>query len=302
VRTLLALAVLGLVIRSPKHQEQVESLGRPMKVSARLTFVPLPTFSITNIAASNGTITLSWSPGTNSSAYTVWCSTNSTGPWTVLVSPVTNTFLSFPITQPNCFYRIEQPPTNTITILDDDRFGVAATHVYWAAAWIETLTFGTNDCAVAEGCAEPGPRKLLRFPVTVWNPNNANYWYGPSGPYYFYDPCHHHFHLTNFSKFTLIGDTAQVTSRKMGWCVINFGKVLDLGWNTDPQPGSCNSPNLMPGWGDAYNVQPCMWFDITGLSDGVYTMKIELDPTKAYGFYTMSQHRIAITNTVITPL
>lgn len=225
------------------------------------------------------------------------------GHWHIFSGPLTNSRVTF-TTNNYRFFRVvgSNGLTNCITILDDDRFGTGRTDVYWMAAWIGYKTFTTNDCAVGEGCASPGYRKLLRFPVSIYNPSTNTFWSGPQGPFYYYDQCHRHFHITNFSAFTLLSDSGVVAgSVKMGWCVRSFGKLVDLGWNTNPPSSSCTSPVLMPGWGDTYNVQDCMWFDVTSLPDGIYTMRVELDPTGAYGFRQRSEHRVRMIGDVVVP-
>ncbi len=289
---------------SPKDTEHRASLGLAMQKSVP-AFVPVG-FTITNLIVSSGNVTLSWQQG--DPPFNIIGSPSPTDHWSVCYGPVTNPTATFPV-GPNHYWRVvcANALTNYITILNDNRFGSASNDVYWAAAWIDTKTFATNACAVLENCNAPGTRKLLRFPVTIWNPSTNTFWSGPVGDYYFFNPCHNHFHVTNFSRFTLLstnGESIQNTAavaQKMGWCVRSFGPLVDLGWNTNPPIYSCIQPNLMPGWGDTYNFQDCMWLDITGLPDSVYTMRVELDFTGAYGFKQSFQHDVKLTGTNVTP-
>ncbi len=295
----LTAATVFVLLHSPKGYEQAQSLGKPMQ-KVIPAIVPIG-FSITNFTVTGNTVILSWQAGATQAPWTVWGAPEPSGPWTVEISPLYAPSATFNAGS-NRFFKVQQPPTNTIAILETESFGIPATNsVYWAGAWIDTLNFTTNDCAVGEGCNPPGTRKLLRFPVTVWNPNAVDNFIGPTGAYFF-DPCHRHFHMTNFSEFSLTGTNGfSIASQKMGWCVASFGRLLDLGWNTNPAPRNCTAPQLTPGWGDTYSTQPCMWLDITGAPDGVYTLSITLDPTQAYGFYTVSSHDVRITGNSVVP-
>ncbi len=296
-------------LHSPKASEQRASLGSAMVRPAPL-FTPTG-FTITNLAIAGDQVTLAWQQGTP--PFNIIGTPSLTDHWSVCYGPVTNQTATFNAGQ-NHFFQVaggSQALTNLITILDTDQFGTATNDVYWAAAWIDVKTFTTNACAVLENCNVAGTRKLLRFPVTIWNPSTNCFWSGPVGDYYFFNPCHNHFHITNFSRFSLLSTNSGLSSvalakedaasQKMGWCVRSFGPLVNLDWNTNPPIYSCIQPNLMPGWGDTYNFQDCMWLDITGLPDATYTMQIELDPLGVYGFRQQSRHAVRITGTNVTP-
>lgn len=72
---------------------------------------------------------------------------------------------------------------------------------------IENRTFTSSDCAVVEGCATVGQRKLLRFDFSCWNAGDADAQLGsPSAkPQWFeWSPCHRHWHLKNFNNYRLL--------------------------------------------------------------------------------------------------
>jgi hypothetical protein len=142
---------------------------------------------------------------------------------------------------------------------------------------IDLKTFSPGDCAVQEGCAVPGPRKLLRFDFLSWNAGTMDLVMGAPSQrqqLYVWSPCHGHWHLRDFNTFKLFDCTGVVrTGAKQAFCLIDIVKI-------DPKAGprkfnDCNSnQGVTAGWADLYNAAlDCQWVDITGVADGDYTLE-----------------------------
>ncbi len=142
---------------------------------------------------------------------------------------------------------------------------------------IETKTFSTSDCAVAEGCAIPGTRKLLRFDFLCWNAGNADLRMGSPSQnpqWYEYSPCHRHFHLKQFNGYKVYDCRGRERKgNKQAFC-LEDSERLSAGPAT-PQFRDCNNnQGISAGWADLYGSGlDCQWIDITGLPDGDYAVE-----------------------------
>jgi len=153
-----------------------------------------------------------------------------------------------------------------------------------------THVFGTNDCEISEriGCAKVGSRRLLCFNMTIVNAWTNN-WAGPtitSRPdLFYYDTCHQHIHLVDWSIFSLLQGSRRLTvSGKMGWCLISGSPLLIGAVPYTNVNNYCTEPYLLKGWGDTYGANAaCMWLDVTEIKPGKYTLLIQLDPKDQYG-------------------
>src|SRR5439155_20351073 len=80
-----------------------------------------------------------------------------------------------------------------------------------------------GDCAVVEGCAEVGTRKLLRFDFLCWNPGDTAAHLGSpaANPQWFvWSPCHRHWHIKDFNYYRLLDCQGQVrVGRKQAFCL-----------------------------------------------------------------------------------
>lgn len=136
-----------------------------------------------------------------------------------------------------------------------------------------------TDCAIEEGCAEPGTLKLLRFDFLSWNksdvdldigsPDDHPEWYEDSA-------CHHHKHLKDFNTFKLYNckNRSVVRGEKQAFCLIDLKRMSDSA-RTSPQFSNCNiNQGVSAGWADVYNRNlDCQWINITNVPDGEYVLQ-----------------------------
>ncbi len=146
---------------------------------------------------------------------------------------------------------------------------------------VETRAFAADSCEVMEGCVNaPGPRKLLRFSVSI--PNLGR---GPvviPGPedapdLYQYDACHRHDHLIQFAQYALKDARGEVTAtgRKQGFFLVDLEPYC-MDAERANVPGT--EMRISPGWADIYvSTYPCQWLDITDVKDGTYRLHVGVD-------------------------
>lgn len=140
----------------------------------------------------------------------------------------------------------------------------------------QTRNFKLTDCAVVEGCALPGRRKLLRFDVAMPNFGTADLVVGDpaKNPDLFeWSPCHGHFHYKNFSEYRLRDNSGVVlTSHKQAFCFIDVIRYDDGA----PSNGyTCDNQGISVGWADLYNRGlDCQWLDITKVPKGNYLIEV----------------------------
>jgi hypothetical protein len=147
---------------------------------------------------------------------------------------------------------------------------------------ITVTTFAATDCEVVEGCAVPGPRRLLRFDTQTANVGTADLDLGPVPPpgvssgIFVWSPCHMHHHVVGFADFTVRDATGVVaTGHKQGFCLEDDVQIAP----GDPSHGySCNVQGISVGWSDFYDRGlPCQWVDVTDLASGTYTLEVVVD-------------------------
>jgi hypothetical protein len=142
---------------------------------------------------------------------------------------------------------------------------------------IESKTFAAGDCAVVEGCAEVGTRKLLRFDFLCWNPGDTAAHLGSpaANPQWFvWSPCHGHWHIKDFNDYRLLDCEGQVrVGRKQAFCLEDFRHIAG---GPASAHFTCGDQGVSPGWADVYEAGlDCQWIDITGLPDGDYVLEAE---------------------------
>ena len=149
---------------------------------------------------------------------------------------------------------------------------------------IVTRTIDLTNCAVVEGCASAGARRLLLFDVAMPNFGNADLVVGNprKNPSLFeYSPCHRHYHYKNFSEYRLKdGSNVVIRSHKQAFC---FEDVLRY-WNGYPKHGyNCNKQGISVGWADLYGKYlDCQWIDITDVNPGNYSIEVEINMAGAF--------------------
>lgn len=143
---------------------------------------------------------------------------------------------------------------------------------------ISNETFSKNDCAVVEGCAGIGDRKLLRFDFLCWNAGNADVRLGDPrrNPQWFEFsscPTHRHYHLKNFNGYKIFDCSGRERrGRKQAFCLEDSRHLSPHG-RTKPTY-TCDNQGISAGWADLYGANlDCQWIDVTGLPDGDYVVE-----------------------------
>src|SRR6266852_5592954 len=137
---------------------------------------------------------------------------------------------------------------------------------------ITPQTFVASDCAVVEGCAVVGARKLLKFDFLCWNAGNADVHLGSpqqNPQWYVFSPCHGHYHLKHFNDYALYDCKGkQRTGLKQAFCLMDVEKRSSP---AGTKKFTCSDQGVTAGWADVYGSGlDCQWIDITGIPEGEY--------------------------------
>ncbi len=169
-------------------------------------------------------------------------------------------------------------------------------------AWyVETKTFGTDSCAVAEACVDvSGVRKLLRFPTLTENTGTRDLVLGdPSvSPNLFgYAQCHGHYHFNGYATYRLVRADGSVvgTGRKQSFCL---GDSLHMSGSTYSPQYHCNYQGITAGWADEYVAAlDCQWIDVTNVPAGSYYLEVTVNPGRSLfeSNFTNNTARVPVT-------
>lgn len=165
---------------------------------------------------------------------------------------------------------------------------------------VQGATFARGDCAVVEGCAAGGARRLLRFAVGFKNVGKADLVIGdPNARPDLFEasPCHDHFHLKGAAGYELVNSAGSTVlrARKQAFC---FRDNVAFGANAGPAKFTCDFQGISAGWEDIYdNTLDCQWLDITGLAGGSYSLRITVNPDAVFreGNYDNNTASVSIT-------
>jgi hypothetical protein len=147
--------------------------------------------------------------------------------------------------------------------------------------------FDAAACEVVEQCVgAPGPRRLLRFDTVTANLGDADLVLGrppPAGASddtFVWSPCHGHHHVPGFATYELRDATgARVTGRKQSFCLHDVQAIRP---ESSSQGYHCMNQGLSAGWADVYaRTLSCQWLDITDLAGGTYTLRVEVNASRA---------------------
>lgn len=154
----------------------------------------------------------------------------------------------------------------------------------------QTINANNFTCAVQESClnAASGNRRVMRFGNTIVNIGDADLTVGfppPDGESdenFHWDTCHEHHHLKQIMRYEPVNASGVVTvGRKQNFCMADSEP-----WAEDAPPSAhdCNGPQgITRGWSDIYMPNlDCQWLDITGIPNGVYTLRLTVDPLNKY--------------------
>jgi len=153
--------------------------------------------------------------------------------------------------------------------------------------------FSETSCAVVEGCTQPGKRKLLRFDMSTPNIGTADLHLGDPSKAdmkscFIWSPCHAHYHFTAYADFALIdpkaqgdGETVVARGAKSSSCLMDGYRIPDPNDSPILQQGqiyTCQNQGIHKGYLDLYGGHlDCQWIDVTGLTPGTYTMRLEVN-------------------------
>ncbi len=136
-----------------------------------------------------------------------------------------------------------------------------------------------ENCALDEGSVGgSGWRRLLQFSATVHNVGGQPLNIGPVvaedpiNHVFSYDPCHDHFHYSNYGEFSL-GTSDQRQSSKQAFCVQSTSRFSNNETTPLTHNYSCRFQGIQAGWADEYVAGlDSQWIDITEIgtpSDGL---------------------------------
>lgn len=153
----------------------------------------------------------------------------------------------------------------------------------------DTVHITPTSCALAEQCVGGmGDRKVLRFSVEAINQGQATLTVPTPAErpdLFTYSDCHGHFHFNGFALYELLDGDGNVvlTGKKQAYCMEDTVQV-------DQGPGiactkqfDCSNQGIQAGWSDLYgNALDCQWLDITDTMPGDYTLRITVNPARAF--------------------
>lgn len=192
-----------------------------------------------------------------------------------------------------------------------------------AAQWFaDFLQFASDDCAVVEGCNQPGARLLLRFTYNTANLGAGDLIIGDptdpeNQPFYEVAQCHRHLHFQEYADYrlwTLSGYSAwqalraanpgalsstllqanpsiasqMLVGRKQGFCVIDLLPANTPGADKlrpgQPKYVSCaRNQGISNGYADEYIfLLDCQWIDVTDVKSGKYILELEANPERLF--------------------
>jgi hypothetical protein len=156
------------------------------------------------------------------------------------------------------------------------------------SSWIiEDRNFGSNHCAVFEGCVSgTGRRRLLKFSTTTPNLGPGDLFLGNplASPEMIFSECHQHYHFEDYADYRLLDMEGELVARghKQAFCLIDLWRPPDLGGNPEPRFPSCGFQGISAGWADIYHRDlDCQWIDITGVPEGRYILEVHVNPARA---------------------
>jgi hypothetical protein len=165
---------------------------------------------------------------------------------------------------------------------------------------IKEQFFSASDCAIIEGCLRsPGNRRLLLFEVAFVNIGKDDLVIGSphDNPQLFeYSPCHGHHHLSDAASYDLVrtDGSSVLVGRKQAFCLRD-----NAPYSTSAGPSSgydCDNQGITAGWEDIYpKTLDCQWLDITGIAGGTYTLRITVNPVRAFEESTYGNNSASVT-------
>lgn len=130
--------------------------------------------------------------------------------------------------------------------------------------------FEEGDCAIEEDAVgDTGWRRLLRFSATLHNVGGEPLHIGPvvaedpTTNIFQYNPCHDHFHFSNYGDFFFDGGS-NANGSKRAFCVESTNRFSNNEMAPLTHDYSCTFQGIQAGWVDEYAVGlDVQWIDIT---------------------------------------
>jgi hypothetical protein len=162
-----------------------------------------------------------------------------------------------------------------------------------------------DTCELLEGCVGgTGWRTILRFTVAVPNIGSRDLALGvpANNPDVFhYSTCHSHHHFDNFAIYQLLdGNDVIASGHKQAFCLED---TISFAWPFELAQFDCANQGISRGFTDFYeDALPCQWIDVTDVNPGDYTLRIELNPTRAGDAYPLLNERDYANNVLEVPV
>jgi hypothetical protein len=154
--------------------------------------------------------------------------------------------------------------------------------------YVQDMYFDPDACELGEGCiGAAGNRRLLRFNDVTANLGQADLELGATPPagvssgVFVWSPCHQHHHVAGFEDYALVGAAGTIVAgHKQAFCLRDD---LRERAGVGPQRFDCTDQGISAGWADVYQPQlACQWIDVTGVPPGAYTVRVTVNPTRAF--------------------
>ena len=145
---------------------------------------------------------------------------------------------------------------------------------------------GTGPLQLEAGAVDTGSGKQQVY-QRVFNSDGSSTLF-LSG-WFEWHPAHNHFHFDDYALYTLqpvnAPGASSLTGSKTTFCVMDTGKIDGTlpGAPTQAVYSTCGNQiqGMSVGWGDTYGANLAgQELDFTGQPDGLYQLKIEIDPKK----------------------
>jgi hypothetical protein len=177
---------------------------------------------------------------------------------------------------------------------------------------IEDQFFEADACELDpdEDCiGAAGDRRLLRFSVETPNIGLEDLYLGPpnpGNPNFVFSSCHGHYHFQGYAEYFLEDSegTLVAPGQKQAFCLLDWHKYLiDDDTVNDSGSYGCNNQGIQRGWSDVYEARlPCQYIDITGVPDGDYTLRIEINAARGLEEMSYDNNSVTVPVTIGDPV